>query len=276
MLPGGHFGNSAIKKVKGIKRLNRDSKDRNHITYKLADKLAMLLKKQGAAAAKHVVNTVCKSKVKDLLSDFNWPEDWDQVQDLLGEQLIAAGKLGTVEAYAQLKLDNPEALELANKDAIEFAKSRAAELVGKRITEDGDAIDNPNSEYNIEEATREMLRADITEAIEQGLSNEDLAKTIESSYAFSSERALTIARTETAFADCNGNKAVYERSGVVSEKTWIVGDGCCPDCQELDGETVPLTEKFSNGVDTPPGHPNCRCDFLPVLNSEQNDNSEND
>ena len=61
---------------------------------------------------------------------------------------------------------------------------------------------------------------------------------------------------------------VYVRSGVVGDKKWIVGDGCCPDCEALEGEVVGLEEPFSNGVQHPPGHPGCRCDFVPIINSD--------
>ncbi len=41
-------------------------------------------------------------------------------------------------------------------------------------------------------------------------------------------------------------------TGIQDEKT-------CPTCTHLIGEIRPLTEPFSNGKNTPPAHPNCRC-----------------
>ena len=111
-----------------------------------------------------------------------------------------------------------------------------------------------------------MLRADVADAIEEGLSNDDLADQLAENYAFSDDRAETIARTETAFADVAGNLEAYKASGQVDGKRWLAAPDCCDDCQELDGEVVGLDEEFPNdGGDGPPAHPNCRCDLLPVL-----------
>ena len=97
---------------------------------------------------------------------------------------------------------------------------------------------------------------------------------LEENYAFSEARAETIARTETANADCQGNLAVYKESGVVAQKQWIVGAGCCDECQELDGEIVDLDDNFSTGDDAPPAHPNCRCDYVPLIDEQANTNEE--
>jgi SPP1 gp7 family putative phage head morphogenesis protein len=204
----------------------------------------------------------------DPLKGIDW-EGWEEFNDLFGRSLSLTAKSGANMAYAQIDIDNPEALELANTGAIDYAKSRAAELVGKRINDDGDIVDNPNSEYSVDDATRELIRSDITTAMEEGWSDDDLAAALEDNYAFSSDRAMTIARTETAFADTNGNMELYSASGVVDTKEWIVGAECCPDCAEIDGQIVGLDEKFigpdGEELDCPPAHPNCRCDFIPGL-----------
>jgi SPP1 gp7 family putative phage head morphogenesis protein len=235
-----------------------------------ASKLKKQFKKLADAVASHVVNKVGKDagNIIDPFADFTWT-GWSDVQDLFGTQLVAAGTLGATQAYAQINLDDPSTLDLANADAIQYSKERSAELVGKRIKADGTVIDNPNPIYSMEDATREMLRADVTAAMEQGLSNDKLASILKENYAFSDERAETIARTETALADCNGNLVLYRRSEQVDSKKWIVGADCCDECAALDGEVVGLEEKFSNGTEAPPAHPNCRCDFIPVLNEDK-------
>lgn len=174
----------------------------------------------------------------------------------------------------QIDANDPSALELANEDAIEYANTRAAELVGKKVDEDGSVVDNPNSAYSIEDSTREMIRGDVAQAMEEGLSNDELADMLAENYAFSDARAETIARTETATADTQGNLALYTRSGQVDQKEWITGAGCCDECAAIDGEVVPLDAEFSIGVDAAPAHPNCRCDFLPILSDE--DDTEGD
>ena len=82
---------------------------------------------------------------------------------------------------------------------------------------------------------------------------------------------MMVARTETAYADVQGNLEGYRASGVVAKKEWLVSqDEVCPECEALDGKVVDLDEPFpGQGGDGPPLHPNCRCDVLPVLQDEE-------
>ena len=80
------------------------------------------------------------------------------------------------------------------------------------------------------------------------------------------DRAEMIARTETMSAANAGTAEMWDQAveeGLLTGneyKQWIATDDekTCPECGELDGETVPLDEDFSIG-DDPPAHPNCRC-----------------
>lgn len=256
-------------KSKKVRQIDRKTPAHKKIEEDLAKGVYNLLQKQMKKLAGAVVTKVVKGDrgETDLLDNIEW-QGWEEFQDLFGDQLALASKKGVLDAYAQIDIDNPDALELANDEAIAYAKDRAAELVGKKVDENGDVVDNPDSAYSIEDSTREMIRSDVVQAMEQGLSNDDLAAMLEENYAFSETRAETIARTETALADCRGNLVLYTKSGLVDSKQWITGAGCCEDCQEVDGETVALDGMFSIGVDAPPAHPNCRCDFIPVLTDE--------
>ncbi len=77
-------------------------------------------------------------------------------------------------------------------------------------------------------------------------------------------RASMIARTEAMDAANEGlaqgwSQAVEE--GLLTgdeKKEWIAAEGCCDDCDEVDGEVVSMDDDFSVG-DDPPLHPNCRC-----------------
>lgn len=252
------------KSRKSLVLLTRDSDEKEARVQKFATKLAKLLKAEGAKLAEYVVSKVGKAEEDDILGGYTW-DNVEAFQDLFGKQLVAVAKQGVSEAYAQLELDDHTSLNLANQEAILYAQSRAAELIGRKVDELGNIVEGSRTLYSIEESTRAMIRADITRAMEEGLSNDDLARVIEESYSFSPERAMTIARTETAAADTNGNLSMYKASGVVGQKKWIVGAGCCEICAELKGEVVDLNKSFSNGVLVPPAHPNCRCDFVPIL-----------
>lgn len=75
-------------------------------------------------------------------------------------------------------------------------------------------------------------------------------------------RARTIARTEVMDALNAGQSEAFHEAqdaGLLSkdvEKEWITADPC-DDCEEYDGQTVPVAEEFADG--DPPLHPNCRC-----------------
>lgn len=190
----------------------------------------------------------------------------DEVEPLLE----AIGRDAGMSALAQVGMaDDASMLQLVNEFAVEYAQDRAAEMVGMAYNDAGNLVDNPNAEWTIDEATRDLLRVDVVEAMREGLSNDDLADRISDSYAFSDERAETVARTETAFADVQGNLNAYAESGQVESKMWITGAECCDECHDLDGVVVALDEDFpDDGGDGPPLHPNCRCDISPILSED--------
>lgn len=191
----------------------------------------------------------------------------DDAADLL-EEITGSGGAA---ALAQIGFVSDESItNQLDEYALEYAQSRSAEMVGKRYTADGDLIDNPNAEWVISDATREMLRSDVAAAIEAGASNDRLADQLSENYAFSDQRAQTVARTETAKADVAGNLNAYRESGQVDSKQWLTASDCCDECQELDGVIVALDDDFpDDGGDGPPLHPNCRCDVLPVLSQDE-------
>lgn len=181
-------------------------------------------------------------------------------------------KAGAVAALDQLELSDQDITSQASQEAIDYADDRAAELVGMRYDDSGDLVENPNAEWRIDESTRELLRSDVTRAEEEGWSNERLASALEDNYAFSEARAAVIARTESAFADVAGNLAAWKASGQVAGKQWIVSANACDECQPLADVVVELDEDFpDDGGDGPPLHPNCECDVVPVLTTEDDE-----
>jgi SPP1 gp7 family putative phage head morphogenesis protein len=182
------------------------------------------------------------------------------------ELLIPIAQDGGTTALAQVGITSDESIVAqVHRKAVDYARDRAASMVGMRWSGD-ELVENPNADYRIDESTRELLRQDVTAALEQGFSNDALAERLADSYAFSDERAEMIARTETAFADVAGNMIAYRESGEVDQKQWVTGDGCCDECKELDGIAVAIDSDFPNGAgDAPPLHPNCRCDVVPLI-----------
>jgi len=68
-----------------------------------------------------------------------------------------------------------------------------------------------------------------------------------------------------------GNIEGWRKTRQVASKEWSASINCCDVCDAMDGIIVGLEEKFDfegEQIDGPPGHPNCRCDVLPVLTTE--------
>lgn len=177
--------------------------------------------------------------------------DYEPLRAELEPELRAIAQDAARLGLDQVDVDLEEMLSQANAEAITWSEQHAGELV-----------------KGLDETTRALVKTLTTEALEAGWSNDELAAELETSDAFDDARSERIARTETAFADVQGNLIGWEASGVVEGKEWIVGDGCCDECQALNGEVVALDEEFSDGSDGPPAHPLCRCDVLPVVKED--------
>ena len=237
---------------------------------KLEKILKSFFKKQSVVIASQVIDALGKMSADDevkllaILKQIDlsgWSDLADDVQGIL--EIV--GRDGGAEGLLQIGMSeaSEKIVNLVNAKAVEYSKERSAELVGMKWV-DGELVENPNPEWAITDSTREFLRGDVQAAMESGMSNDDLADLIADNYAFSDARAEMIARTETAFADVQGNLTAYKESGVVQGKTGIAAPTCCEFCQELDGVTVGIDEDFPNeGGDGPPLHSQCVCDILP-------------
>ena len=98
-----------------------------------------------------------------------------------------------------------------------------------------------------------------------------------------------IARTESARAQSLAKSMTWEMTELVSGKKWLLAPDACPFCTEAskffeDGQDV-AKPFFALGdvlelkdgskmiidyadVQAPPLHPNCRCDMIPVVDSD--------
>lgn len=79
------------------------------------------------------------------------------------------------------------------------------------------------------------------------------------------QRAETITRTEVMDALNEGQDEAWQQAqdeGLLTEdatKEWITTDDdvLCPECEAMDGQSVPIGDDFEDGG--PPLHPRCRC-----------------
>lgn len=206
-------------------------------------------------------------RIEDIIAGidfYGWTALAGDVDDIIAE----AAQDGGYEALRLIGMDitaEKDVFNVVNELAVSYAQKRSAELVGMRRGADGALIENPNPEFAITESTRDMLRTDIADALKEGWTNAELAQRLEDSYAFSAERAMVIARTETIRASNAGTLDGFKSSGVVLKKEWTTAedDLVSEDCQENgDQGPIDLDESFASGDDAPPAHPNCRCSIV--------------
>lgn len=200
--------------------------------------------------------------------------DLSAVVDVTEDALETAAEDAATQALAMLGVPVPQDVTDRVYDrAVEFAKDRSAELVGKRWV-DGELLDNPNPKWAIDESTRNMLRDTIAKGLEDNIGFPAIADQIESldAKAFSPERAATIAETEVANANSQGDLIGYREardSGINVKKSWEAEADCCDDCDANATEgAIDLDDDFPSGDDAPPAHPNCRCAIVPEVVDE--------
>lgn len=179
--------------------------------------------------AKTIAHLITKAEFETLGSYLQ-----DQSLETYGKGVLAAAD--QLQEHA-----DDEMVNLANEKGIDWAKDHAGDLI-----------------KDFEDATKADVEGVVTQAMEEGWSNDKLAAKLQESWSFSSSRAEVIARTETAFADVQGNIALYKEAGVEGA-IWLAADTApCDDCEGRDGKPTSLS-------DVPPAHPNCRCDIVPVI-----------
>ena len=245
------------------------SKEGDKIINYIADNINLSGKKIDSSDAEKIADVLIAN------IPINWKSIINEIKPIIEYCLKDSVKL--VAAQIDV-IESNKSMKLMFTEARDWAKERAADLVGMKLV-DGKLTTNPNPEYAITESTRDFIRADVVNAIEQGLSVQELSKTLQENYAFSKVRSNAIARTETAAASMEGALISYRQAesyGLKLYKTWsTVGDDKVSDeclLNEADG-MIPLKDKFSSGADAPPEHINCRCGIIPYAeeNTENQD-----
>jgi hypothetical protein len=230
----------------------------------LAEPIHAVLQKLGRAIAKRLAHRLGKASDPDIdswLADLDF-SDLAALTEILDSGIATMGERAFSEAVLEVggALDNMLAIGLPNTRAVQYAEQRAAALIGS---------DGGGGE--LAQATRDMLRSTVADALSNAQTVDELQQTLEDNYAFSADRAETIARTELKSAMSAGNAEGWRASGVVTGKQWQVSnDDVCDIC--LDNEAagvIGLDEPFPSGDDMPGAHPNCNCAVFPVV-----DNSE--
>lgn len=186
-----------------------------------------------------------------------WKPDWGYLESELLPVFEEVFLSGAVEAAAQVESVGVRIAFNFDNDMREKARQWAVNQSAQLVTK-------------VSSTTKTRIASEIADGLEQGLTVDEIARGLSETFQFSDERAEMIARTETAFADVSGNMASYRANGV-EKKQWItagdseVSDECMADAAQ---GPIPIMDPFQDGTDAPPGHPNCRCDVIPVIELE--------
>lgn len=197
--------------------------------------------------------------------------NWEAFVDLAEPELEAAAvegarfgleELGVLPAAGVVPTTEIQALiSEVNATARDWARKRAAEMVGMKYV-DGELVENPNAKWRIDQATRNMLQRDITEAFAAETPISDLAATIRSSGAFSESRADLIATTEVSNAQMRGNAESWLKNGNVEEFDWQLSADhvCCDICDIFAMNSPHPIGKLLELLDQK--HPRCQCNTV--------------
>jgi hypothetical protein len=127
----------------------------------------------------------------------------------------------------------------------------------------------------LDEVTRDSIREVIANGLREQLSVDDISELIQSSYAFSDDRADLIATTEAQMANGAGSVEGLrqaEKNGLNVKKEWICDPDPCPECEEnQDAGPIDVSDLFPSGDDAEPAHPNCMCFTQGVVEEDDED-----
>lgn len=175
-----------------------------------------------------------------------------------------AFNFGTYSVEKAIKMDT--AFTLYNKETVKNISARAKVNVAK------------DRAWN-----SRKINSALTQGILQGESIDKIAGRLERIPKMNAGAAIRNARTMMTAAENEGRLDSFERAaemGIELQKTWIatLGDRVRESHAELDGETVPIDEPFSNGLmypADPSGDPeevyNCRCTMISQLKGFERD-----
>lgn len=120
---------------------------------------------------------------------------------------------------------------------------------------------------DISETTRDRVREALTDYALDTFDSRSEAFAKLADVVGDTARAQLIARTESMRAVHEGQREAWDQAvdeGLLTgeeRRVWIVtpDDVLCPICEALDGETATLDGTYTEDVEAPPAHPNCRC-----------------
>ncbi len=121
-----------------------------------------------------------------------------------------------------------------DRKSVAFAKKHAAETIGKTRLADGTLINDPDSEWRIDDAARKKIRDALVSMCEGEIYYRRVAGIIAQATGFPQKKAELLCHHETMTINAASSlESPYEaqRAGVTVKKAWSAATDSCPACQ---------------------------------------------
>lgn len=150
------------------------------------------------------------------------------------------------------------ARQINTTDVIEF-NSREQAILNSICDSNYELVKNA-SEYEIQGIRRSILQ-DVAEGVGPRQTSLKEVQLTPINGLSPEQRAVMIARTETATITNTAALEQYKSDGVELVELVGGGVGCCSECEAMIGEQIPVDE----ALEQPILHPNCECTWRAVL-----------
>ena len=202
----------------------------------------------------------------------NLRPDSSKLSEALDKVYGVGGALGydaSLQAYAKAKLSKAiSAEDIANAINIDWSSwkpgNRAAAIIAAPRGGFARLLNKKTSTLQgLDTTTLRQVGTALSAGLAVGATDEDIASKLFDVIG-SADRALTIATTEMNSAMSVASMDNYQSLGV-EQVEWL-GLDACEICQpNIDQGAIPWGQEFDSGDTEPPGHSNCRCSILPVI-----------
>lgn len=191
--------------------------------------------------------------------------------DLLNHEddLVLTLLYDDIETVVRIGADAAETIYSRNLGTAELtkvvkqtARSETAELVGKKVTKEGNIVDNPKASYRISDTTRTQISESIRDSLALGEDKDGavdrLIRTLKDP-----RRAELVAQTESVNGYQGGMLNYAKSSGATGKSSQYLGPkpGRKPDIcgTNANAGIIPIDDNYPSGHKHAAFHPLCRC-----------------
>jgi len=214
--------------------------------------------------------TIIADHLKSITVKADLP--WDELEEELLNDHYWGEQAGNIQSISQkyfilgLELTGDDLLKLFSDLGLSVSESFTIYDTGA-VAKLNDRLDKVS---DITETIREQMRDTVKDGIEGGWTEAELSGAIRDKYNIAQNRADTIARTELGGVINDSRTEGFTSVGFKRHSWLSARDGSVRPTHTIDGETVEIGKRFSNGLLYPndPGGAadevcNCRCITLP-------------